>query len=620
MKIKSTSIENSIEQTRLILEQLYKEEQIQKEFIEPVHPSFQKSAPNLVHYRALRRIDITGLQKKLGNLGLSRIARSEPHVVASLQNCRDILKALIKDKSKDERHRRISIKRARKALNTHTKDLLGYRSKGRRVRIMVTLPSQAAYDYELVHGLIESGMNTARINCAHDGPEEWKKMIDHVSLAGKRLRKNCKISMDLAGPKIRTGAIEPGPKVRRFRPVRNDYGQVIEPAVIVFTTVLNKGIENELPVDESWLKNLKAGDTITFTDARDTQRSFAVKEASGQRVIAHALETSYLQTGTELTVQNTNQISHVGDLPPIEQSLLLKVGDELRITKDPIPGRPIQYDEEGQAIENAFISCTSQEVFNDVKEGQKILFDDGKITGLIKSVEPGQILVEILHAKSTGSSLKADKGINLPETDLKISGLTDKDREDLKFVVRYADVINFSFVNSAEDVRELLEELKKLDAVNKMGIILKIETQSAFNNLTSILLEGMKNYPLGVMIARGDLAIESGWENMARIQQEILSLCHAGHIPVVWATQVLETLAKKGIPSRSEITDAATSLNAECVMLNKGQYIHQAIELLDYILKSLNQYRDQNVKLSPVMEEASTVSKRMESVVVDPDL
>ena len=620
MKIKSTSIENSIEQTRLILEQLYKEEQIQKEFIEPVHPSFQKSAPNLVHYRALRRIDITGLQKKLGNLGLSRIARSEPHVVASLQNCRDILKALIKDKSKDERHRRISIKRARKALNTHTKDLLGYRSKGRRVRIMVTLPSQAAYDYELVHGLIESGMNTARINCAHDGPEEWKKMIDHVSLAGKRLRKNCKISMDLAGPKIRTGAIEPGPKVRRFRPVRNDYGQVIEPAVIVFTTVLNKGIENELPVDESWLKNLKAGDTITFTDARDKQRSFAVKEAAGQRVIAHALETSYLQTGTELTVQNTNQISHVGDLPPIEQSLLLKVGDELRITKDPIPGRPIQYDEEGQAIENAFISCTSQEVFNDVKEGQKILFDDGKITGLIKSVEPGQILVEILHAKSTGSSLKADKGINLPETDLKISGLTDKDREDLKFVVRYADVINFSFVNSAEDVRELLEELRKLDAVNKMGIILKIETQSAFNNLTSILLEGMKNYPLGVMIARGDLAIESGWENMARIQQEILSLCHAGHIPVVWATQVLETLAKKGIPSRSEITDAATSLNAECVMLNKGQYIHQAIELLDYILKSLNQYRDQNVKLSPVMEEASTVSKRMESVVVDPDL
>ncbi len=618
MKIKAKNIENSIEQIRLILEELYREEQIQKEFIEPVHPSFQKSAPNLVHYRALRRLDITGLQKKLGHMGLSRIARSEPHVVASLQNCRDILKALIKDRSEDERHKRVSIKKARKVLNTHTKDLLGYRSKGRRVRIMVTLPSAAAYNYDLVHGLIESGMNTARINCAHDSPEEWKKMIDHVAAAKKRLRKNCKISMDLAGPKIRTGAIEPGPKVRRFRPARNEYGQVIEPAVVAFVTTLSEEMNNEVPVDGSWLGDLKVGDKVLFTDARDKQRSFTIKEVEESRVVAHALETSYIQTGTELRVQSTDHMCRVEDLPAIEQSLLLKIGDELRITKDPKPGQPAQYNEEGEAMENAFVSCTSREVFNYVKKGEKILFDDGKITGLIKSVSLEEILVDITHAKLTGSSLKADKGINLPETDLDISGLTDKDREDLKFVVQHADVINFSFVNSPEDVRELLEELKKLDAENKLGIILKIETQSAFNNLTAILLEGMKNYPLGVMIARGDLAIESGWENMARIQQEILSLCHAGHVPVVWATQVLETLAKKGIPSRSEITDAATSLNAECVMLNKGQYIYRAVELLDYMLKSLNQYRDQNVKLTPVMEEANTVAdKRLESVLID---
>ena len=621
MKIKSQRIENSIERIRLILNELYREESVFKEVIEPVHPAFQKSAPNLVHYRALRRIDITSLQKKLGNLGLSRIARSEAHVVASLQNCRDILKALVKDKSKDERHKRVSIKKSKKALNTHTKDLLGYRSKGRRVRIMVTLPSQAAYDYDLVHGLIESGMNTARINCAHDGPEEWKKMIEHVSLAKKRLRKNCKISMDLAGPKIRTGAIEPGPKVRRFRPERNECGQVTDPAIVLLVDSLRDGVQNELPVDGTWLNNLKVGDKINFIDARDKQRNFTVKEITGSHILAHGLDTSYVKTGTELTVEGAGQTCVVGDLPAIEQSLLLKIGDELKITKDQAPGRPIQYNEEGIAVEKAFVSCTSQEVFNYVKEGEKILFDDGKITGLIKSVSPSEILVEIMHAKATGTSLKADKGINLPDTDLKISGLTDKDRRDLKFVVKYADVINFSFVNTPEDVGELLEELKKLDAENKLGIILKIETQSAFNNLTAILLEGMKNYPLGVMIARGDLAIESGWENMARIQQEILALCHAGHVPVVWATQVLETLAKKGIPTRSEITDAATSLNAECVMLNKGVYIYKAVELLDYILKSLDQYRDQNAKLSPVMEDAnSTNRKQLESTLVDSEV
>jgi pyruvate kinase len=122
----------------------------------------------------------------------------------------------------------------------------------------------------------------------------------------------------------------------------------------------------------------------------------------------------------------------------------------------------------------------------------------------------------------------------------------------------------------------------------------------------------MKNYPLGVMIARGDLAIESGWENMAKIQQEILSLCNAAHIPDVWATQVLENLAKKGVPSRSEITDVATALNAECVMLNKGPYILKAVGLLDYILKSLNEYRDKNVKMSPIMERLSVSSAHAE--------
>ncbi|MEM7109520.1 MAG: pyruvate kinase, partial [Bacteroidota bacterium] len=503
-----------------------------------------------------------------------------------------------------------SIKKARKLLTTQTKELLGYRSKGRRVRIMVTLPSDAAHNYDLVHGLLESGMNTARINCAHDSPTEWKKMIEHLNLAKKRLKKNCKVSMDLAGPKIRTGAIEPGPKVRRFRPVRNEYGQVIDPAEILFVSDLNPDpmINHEIPVESSWLKALRVGDTVRFTDARDKQRSLLIKDVTDEGVLAHALETSYVQTGLQLSTDKGKCV--VGDLPPIEQSLLLKIGDILRITKKAQPGRPSQYNDDGLPIENAFVSCTSTEVFNYVREGEKILFDDGKITGVIKSLSSNEFEVEITHAKLTGSSLKADKGINFPETDLKISGLTAKDKEDLKFVTQYADVINFSFVNEAKDVHELLDELKKLDAESKLGIILKIETQNAFNNLTDILLAGMKNYPLGVMIARGDLAIESGWENIARIQQEILTLCHSAHVPVVWATQVLETLAKKGIPTRSEITDAATSLNAECVMLNKGLYILKAIELLDYMLKTLNPYRDHNLKVSPIMEEAGGAKER----------
>ncbi|MEO9804508.1 MAG: pyruvate kinase [Reichenbachiella sp.] len=614
MKIKPDKAQALIQQIEDILSKLSKAELESIHRIEQAHPAFQESVRNLIHYRTLRTLDITGLQKKLGSLGLSRIARAEAHVFASLQNCRHILTALIGDSTSELANRHTSIKKGEKLLKSHTKKLLGYRSKGRRVRIMVTLPSEAAYNYDLVHGLIDSGMNTARINCAHDGPAEWKKMIENIALAKNKLNKNCKISMDLAGPKIRTGAIESGPQVRRFRPTRNEFGQVTEPTTILLVEELYFGRTNELAVDKTWLKSLKVKDQITFTDSRDKQRVFTVKEALEDQVIATCLDTCYIQMGTVLKAPGSNSCE-VGELPALEQALLLKTGDKLRIVKEQIPGKPIQYDDNGNPKSEAFVSCTSQEIFDFVKAGEKILFDDGKIAGVVKNVSDNELRVEITHAKANGANLKADKGINLPETNLKLSGLTKKDREDLKFIAEYGDVVNFSFVNSVEDVRELHEELEKLDAKDKLGIILKIETQSAYNNLTDILIEGMKSYPLGVMIARGDLAIESGWENMARIQQEVLSLCNAAHVPDVWATQVLETLAKKGIPSRSEITDAASALNAECVMLNKGPYIEKAVGLLDYILKSLNQYRDKNVKMSPIMEEANTSPEK----VIDPN-
>ena len=102
--------------------------------------------------------------------------------------------------------------------------------------------------------------------------------------------------------------------------------------------------------------------------------------------------------------------------------------------------------------------------------------------------------------------------------------------------------------------------------------------------MPDLLLAGMRSPRLGVMIARGDLAVEMGWERLAEVQEEILWLAEAAHVPVIWATQVLETLAKRGLPSRAEITDAAMGERAECVMLNKGPHILEAIEALRDIL------------------------------------
>ena len=157
-------------------------------------------------------------------------------------------------------------------------------------------------------------------------------------------------------------------------------------------------------------------------------------------------------------------------------------------------------------------------------------------------------------------------------------------------------------MNDEKDVTELLDELNELDA--QIGIILKIETQKGFKNLPLILLKSMQTYPIGVMIARGDLAIETGWKNFASIQEEILRVCEAAHIPDVWATQVLENLAKKGVPSRAEITDAAMAQRAECVMLNKGYYISKAVKMLDRILRRMQRFQKKKESLLPKLDHA----------------
>ena len=114
--------------------------------------------------------------------------------------------------------------------------------------------------------------------------------------------------------------------------------------------------------------------------------------------------------------------------------------------------------------------------------------------------------------------------------------------------------------------------------------MLKIETRIAFENLPRLLLTGLRFPPIGVMVARGDLAVEIGYERLAEVQEEILWLSEAAHVPVIWATQVLETLAQTGIPSRSEVTDAAMGERAECVMLNKGPHVVEAVRFLADVL------------------------------------
>src|SRR4029077_15741788 len=133
---------------------------------------------------------------------------------------------------------------------------------------------------------------------------------------------------------------------------------------------------------------------------------------------------------------------------------------------------------------------------------------------------------------------------------------------DLEFIAPRADLVALSFVHSAADIDHLYAELDRLQAT-EIGVILKIENRQAFEHLPELLMTAAKRRRIAVMVARGDLGVEIGFERLAEVQEEILWLTEAAQGPVIWATQVLESLAKDGLPSRAEITDAAMSTRAE---------------------------------------------------------
>lgn len=254
------------------------------------------------------------------------------------------------------------------------------------------------------------------------------------------------------------------------------------------------------------------------------------------------------------------------------------------LTKRQTLGRKSKFSKDNIQLEMAEIQVLLPEIIDDIKVGDIILFDDGMIKSKVISRNENNAELEITDCYK--SKISSQKGINLPNTELRLPALTEQDIENLPFVAKYADIVGYSFVRTAEDVQFLYDKLDKYSAKD-VGVVFKIENKDAFQNLPQILLEGMKRHRIGVMIARGDLAAEIGFERISEVQNQILWICEAAHVPVIWATQVLNNLAKTGIPTRAEISDASLGAHAECIMLNKGPYINDAIKTLSDILERM---------------------------------
>jgi pyruvate kinase len=567
----------------------------------------QASARNLAHYLAFRTSDLRDLQAKLGWLGLSSLGRAESHVMANLDKVLGILHRLTgqpwQDLSKEEPAGSVT---GAHLLQAHADVLLGPAAPSRNARIMVTLGTEAATDFELVRGLVDAGMDVARINCAHDDAVAWRSMAELVRRAAKDAQRDVKILMDLGGPKVRTGAMEPGPSVLKLRPQRDVLGRVEQASRLWIgssvETLPLKACEAGITVEADWLTRLRLGNAIDLTDARGKKRRLRVVERHAEGIVAECRQTYYLTPAVELVYKRSHGhkvfTAFPGGIAALSGGIRLHRGDNLQLTVHGAGGNDSNAtDLECSASPMAHISCTMPLVFAQVQTGERVWFDDGRIGGVIRKVDEETMDIEIVQARDTGESLAADKGINFPDSQLDLPALTEKDLIDLRTVCEVADLVGLSFVQEPAEIHRLLKSLKKLDR-GDMGVVLKIETLRGFENLPDLMLAAMSAPTAGVMIARGDLAVECGFERMAEIQEEILCCAEAAHMPVIWATQVLETMSKTGMPSRAEISDASMGERAECVMLNKGPYVTESIRALDDILQRMAGHQ---AKKSPLL-------------------
>ncbi|MBS9478236.1 pyruvate kinase [Ancylobacter radicis] len=439
---------------------------------------------NLAHYLTLRRHDLRPLQRQLMRRGLSSLGRLESRVLPTLDAVILALAALGGRKKKPAitEPDAATFFAGEARLDAAAEGALGPEPEGRATRIMVTLPSEAASDPDFTLSLARRGMDIARINCAHDDAESWRAMATHVRAAGATLGRRLTVLMDIAGPKIRTGAVLP---MKKGKPAGR----------------------------------LMTGDAF--------------------RLVAEG----------EPRIDDEVAFSAAVTLPEIV--LRLRIGDRVR-------------------------------------------YDDGKVEGVVESLAEGEAVIRVHHARAAGTKLKPEKGINLPDTALGLSPLTDKDDADLATVIECADMVGYSFVSRPEDIDLLDAAIARHGGgrTHPLGLMAKIERPEAVTNLPDLIARAARRGGFSVMIARGDLAAEIGFERLAEMQEELLWICEAAAVPTIWATQVLEDLVRDGVPSRGEMTDAAMAARAECVMLNKGPAVGEAVELLDRLLARMSDHLD----------------------------
>ncbi len=273
-----------------------------------------------------------------------------------------------------------------------------------------------------------------------------------------------------------------------------------------------------------------------------------------------------------------------------DNSIELRSGETVTVTTRATIGR------------DGLIPSQYRSLHKDVRAGERILLDDGKLELRVQGVKGTEVACKVVE----GGVLSNHKGMNLPNSQLSTTTLTRKDREDVQLAVELeVDFLALSFVRSVRDVQQLTRHMKRLGT--SIPIISKIERPEAVE-----AIDGIMSVSYGIMIARGDLGIELPAERVPLIQRDLIQRARQKGIPVIVATQMLESMMTHSRPTRAEVTDVAGAalLSADAAMLSgetaAGQYPLQAVQTMDRVLREVEQHQWQEGRFAEPIADRRT--------------
>jgi pyruvate kinase len=555
------------------------EEARQRGRIDTALPKHRRSAQNLAHYLGLRKQDIRPLQSELAGLGLSSLGRCEGHVRDTLLRVCGWLGRQSDDPSVATDP--LDWTQADELLHQNTETLFGPRPAGRQMYIMVTAPEAADATPGWAEEVVTAGTDILRINGAHETPREWEAIVSIFKARAAAHGKTGRVFVDLPGPKLRTEIRQLEESVLHLPRHKDRYGKTLGPTRVLL--VAAHAGEAQIPVPADWLPRLQEGDELRLTDAGERDRILVVRGPEDGGILAECLGSLYVTSGLPLVWRRGDVVlgeGPVGAFPMRPKVLTFSVGDCVVLNESGEGGGP----------DLRALAFSEPALLGQVRAGERVIFDDGRLVAVVETTRPEGLVCRVTQAIKSPTRLRSGKGIAFPDSQLSFRELGPQDEAALRFALRHADGMEVSFVSAPQDVARIGERLNR-EGRPDFGMILKLETRGAIRNLAAILFEALRFDSVGLMIARGDLAVELSFEKLAEMQEEILWFGEACHLPVIWATQVLDSVTHTGLATRAEITDAAMSMRAECVMLNKGPHVGAAVRMLADIIRKMESHQ-----------------------------